>query len=80
MADTGEISLSTGWSEPHANLQGVEVQSWVVARGWQGMAFFEKAVASDEFKRCIGILMDWGAEFALVSRVEKEWEDCVDEI
>jgi len=44
------------------------------------MAFFEKAVASDEFKRCIGILMDWGAEFALVSRVEKEWEDCVDEI
>ncbi|KAH4923604.1 hypothetical protein HBI79_169700 [Parastagonospora nodorum] len=65
MADVGEISLSMGWSEPHPNAQGVAVKSWVVARGWQGMPFFEKAVASEEFKGCIGILMGWGAEFEL---------------
>jgi hypothetical protein len=71
MSSVGEVSLSVGWSEDHliTDKDGKEgmVKSWIVARGWQDMKFFEEAVKSEEFKECIPILMGWGLPFDLVS-------------
>jgi hypothetical protein len=71
MSSVGEVSLSVGWSEDHlaTDKDGKEgmVKSWIVARGWRDMKFFEEAVKSETFKECIPILMGWGLPFELVS-------------
>jgi hypothetical protein len=71
ISSVGEFSLSVGWSEDHfaTDEDGKEsmVKSWIVARGWQDMKFFEEAVKSEEFKECIPILIGWRLPFELVS-------------
>jgi hypothetical protein len=67
MHETGEVSLSHGWSEEYEDGKGEKIKSWIVARGWRDMKFFEEAIASEEFKECVPILMGWDAPFALVS-------------
>jgi hypothetical protein len=65
MGDLGEIFLSTGWSEEWVDEHGEKVRSFVVARGWEGMEWFERAVGTEEFKGSVGILIGWGVRFEL---------------
>lgn len=56
----GEMGLATGWAEEQDGKVG-----FVVARGWRRMGHFDEACQTEAFKRDIGILMGWGAEFEL---------------
>jgi hypothetical protein len=40
----GELGLSYGWSQEHGGEKNDELKSFVVMRGWESMADFERAV------------------------------------
>jgi hypothetical protein len=67
----GEVGLATGWSQEHDAVKEdgskERIRSFVVARGWQSMGDFEKAIQTEIFKEAVPILMGWTAPFQLVS-------------
>jgi hypothetical protein len=68
MEDLGEVFLETGWTlEYNSYTSGIQrMKSFVVVRGWESMEKFLEAVATEEFKEAVPILMGWGMPYKLV--------------
>jgi hypothetical protein len=66
MEDLGEVFLTTGWTEEYVDEKGEQVKSYVVVRGWEAMERFMEAVATEEFKEAVPVLIGWGVPYKLV--------------
>jgi len=64
----GSGGLTYGWvmeELEHKDVKKEKAKCFFVARGWEGMQYFEEAVKSEEYKEAIGILLAWEAPWEL---------------
>ncbi|EHK97937.1 hypothetical protein M7I_6277 [Glarea lozoyensis 74030] len=61
--------LAYGWvveEQEHESVQGEKTKCWFIARRWESMADFERAMQTQAFKDAFPILMAWQANFKMV--------------
>jgi hypothetical protein len=64
----GSKGLAFGWvmeELEHEGVKGEKAKCFFVARGWEGMQFFEEAVKTQEYSEAVKILLAWQAPWEL---------------
>ncbi|KAF2758204.1 hypothetical protein EJ05DRAFT_486254 [Pseudovirgaria hyperparasitica] len=64
----GEMGCTMGWSVDEVNYAGIEGEKavgFVVIRGWDTMANFEKVMSLDKTREVLSILFGWGAPYKM---------------
>lgn len=65
----GNAGCAYGWTVEeleHSDIKGELARCFVVIRGWENTASFEKSINTDAFKKAIPLLYAWGAPYKLV--------------
>ncbi|KAK5079516.1 hypothetical protein LTR70_006508 [Exophiala xenobiotica] len=64
----GDLGLAFGWvqeEQQHEEVVGEEAKCFLVIRGWESMAHFERLVKHDAYKEAIPILFAWKVPFKM---------------
>jgi quinol monooxygenase YgiN len=62
----GHLGCTYGWVLETQKIEGEDVKSFFVMRGWESMDSFEQSTQTDAFKKSIPILLGWNAPFRMV--------------
>ncbi|PQE17471.1 hypothetical protein CJF32_00008685 [Rutstroemia sp. NJR-2017a WRK4] len=61
----GHLGCTYGWVVETQKIEGDDVKSFLVMRGWESMDSFKQAMQTEAFKKSIPILMGWNAPFQM---------------
>ena len=64
----GNGGVGYGWvveEQEHAEVEGGKCRCFFVARGWEGMQFFEEVLKTNEYKEAVQIVLGWGAPWEM---------------
>jgi len=73
----GDLGLAFGWvqeEQQHEEVVGEKAKCFLVIRGWESMAHFERLVKHDAYKEAIPILFAWKVPFKMVS-FYRTWQE-----
>ncbi|PQE16401.1 hypothetical protein CJF31_00009639 [Rutstroemia sp. NJR-2017a BVV2] len=62
----GHLGCTYGWVLETQKIEGEDVKSFFVMRGWESMDSFEQSIQTGAFKKSIPILLGWNAPFQMV--------------
>jgi hypothetical protein len=62
----GHLGCAYGWVVETQKIEGEDVKSFLVMRGWESMDSFEQSIQTGAFKKSIPILLGWNAPYQMV--------------